>query len=570
MGMPESQGDEDMLREDQKPSYLSQIDITKLACENEPDRLLAILSSQSAWSGVLKEATPTQFRSMLSILSPDHMVGSFARIYRDVHAEDYLPRNGIPKLQDVFRDFRSKIQEIFYNRQKAGHILGLPEYTYILDCARVMGDANLAAQAWTEMQAKGVEPDTTCYNYHMAAKSWEDAFVDTERFNLRIVPWYMINRRAENRNRKRGYRGVSTGPGGTKSQVLDLFYAMTAQGIPPDEESYIHLMVGSAREGDLKSCRNILHQIWGISHGVLEGTQEGGRTAHVFQLESPLRPSAGLIMAIAHCWGINNELPAALRIIDFVSTTYSIPVPRSAWQHLLEWTYVLSYPRFGKWKEENSVGFIPRTSPRDLYGILVSEPYDIRPTMPMINIAVRNSWWRDGLVSMLKYMNLGRQKYQKSNIEFQKAYRRFRAIDGLFRRVQAKDPQASIMVPPTEWYRAKRVWQIKRLVAERDRLMIRRWVKLLLYGRRWNKMSGVHYWEREKLQNCLVDWQEFLPQHTRYKTKEFEIEFEPGVFKSFSLENMFPDIKDYRETGYFVYPERRPVVPEHLLDHRTT
>jgi len=89
------------------------------------------------------------------------------------------------------------------------------------------------------------------------------------------------------------------------------------------------------------------------------------------------------------------------------------------WAELFEWTFVLATRRYGKAKNDGSeLGQLPLASVESLWATMVSEPYNINPTMPMYNRRIRALWKRQMYDEMLVAMQAGRKlhKFQQRRL----------------------------------------------------------------------------------------------------------------------------------------------------------
>ncbi|KAI9049131.1 hypothetical protein LZ554_006979 [Drepanopeziza brunnea f. sp. 'monogermtubi'] len=65
---------------------------------------------------------------------------------------------------------------------------------------------------------------------------------------------------------------------------------------------------------------------------------------------SPFYLSKHFLFIIRHAYGINNNIPVALRLLDYLPRRYHIPVSIDVWEELLEWTFVLTNKKSTKRK----------------------------------------------------------------------------------------------------------------------------------------------------------------------------------------------------------------------------
>jgi hypothetical protein len=145
---------------------------------------------------------------------------------------------------------------------------------------------------------------------------------------------------------------------------------MVESGVPGNEETFCLMITAMGREGDLDSIANILKRVWQIDvEALLAADETSVPSARSYPEDSPFYPSNKLLFTLAHAYGTNNNIPLALRLVDYVSSQYSlpIPIPIEVWNELFQWTYVLSLtPRVLKRSgcqsrmEKKLVDFLPK------------------------------------------------------------------------------------------------------------------------------------------------------------------------------------------------------------------
>lgn len=168
---------------------------------------------------------------------------------------------------------------------------------------------------------------------------------------------------------------------------------MLKDGAVANEESFRIVMTALAREGDLETVQSILHRMWNINvDGLRKGKDEEALKPKYMDPSNPLRPTANLLFTVAHAFGINNDIPIALRLVDFIARHYDLQIPRETWEQLFEWTFVLSLPRTGVKARTDGTreGELPQQAVANLWNTMTGTAYLIKPTMGMYNHLMRN------------------------------------------------------------------------------------------------------------------------------------------------------------------------------------
>lgn len=194
-----------------------------------------------------------------------------------------------------------------------------------------------------------------------------------------------------------------------------LFREMVDAGVAGNAETFCLMMVALGREGDLAGVESILKQVWKLDvNSLVNEDLVPTFTDLACSPDSPFYPTKTLLFTLAHVYGTNNTIPTALRLVDHVSRHYSVEIPREVWSELLQWTFVLSHSRKGLsaadksleiQKGANDIGKLPPKAVYNLWQTMVSEPYNIRPTMQMYNWLIVSLHRRRCWGEMQKYMD---------------------------------------------------------------------------------------------------------------------------------------------------------------------
>lgn len=396
-------------------------DIFQLFEASKPAMVVHAFLGPERYRQVMYSLPGPAFAEALRLLSPGYFVDPYKRLHRYFHPA-VVRGKGFRSLVTVLTEFRAMLEAVAASRRAAGQALGMAEIEHLLECARAMGDADMAAAVWQQMtraQADGnrlVEPNTACYNHYMAVIAWDGTVVSKQKFNVRHTR-FNYHQRARKRQRE-NFRGYRTGPGGARDQVVALFDEMAARGVPMDEDTFVQLMVAASREGDIVGVKRILQSVWGIDVDGLMAGEVDAKTARPLPTSSPLHPTNRLLFAVAHVFCSNNQLAMGLQVVDAVSRAYGVFVHDDTWQELLEWAFVLAQRRFGpptRAKDNQSAAAVTTldTVVR-LYEMAVNPPYKLFPNMIMYNVLVKTAWERQNIGQVLRFMRGGRELFVRS------------------------------------------------------------------------------------------------------------------------------------------------------------
>ncbi len=473
-----------------------------------PHELLPAVLDASQDPGYMKSLPSTTFVEILEVLHPRHFVADFKHIYKDLHPNQ-VEAFRTAEFHNISAAYTSKIREIIARRLHAGRDLEIEEWRSLLQWVAYVGDGVTALDIWIDMVNCKIRPDLICYNFYFMARCWSGASFPLERHRQRVIPKTLQLRqlRETGQSHLQRLRGFQVGPGGLKDEITRMFAVMVNRGIMADAKTFGLLMTALSREGDLQGVKSVLKKVWEIDvDKILEGDQVPVKPRNL-STESPLYPTTDTLYAIAHIYGSNNELPTALRLVDFVSRKYSIAIPPEVWDELLEWAHVLSSPRRALRREDGtSQGQLPLKSVESLWNTMVSAPYNIRPDMRMYNHYCSNLFKRQMLHAMLHQMRAGLALYRVQATEYAEL-RRLHAMSS------AECSEQPNWRDHTKIELSHQKIALGALTEYRNFLMVSRWFRLLLGGRRWGGGSDrVMIWERQELPNAVREFWHFRPR----------------------------------------------------------
>ncbi|GAD96072.1 hypothetical protein AOR_1_1278094 [Paecilomyces variotii No. 5] len=488
--------------------------------DGQPDRVMnAMLDPQ--YREVIAWLPSSVFVEALRILSPAYFIEPYRSIYRHLHMGTVAAKRMKP-LEEIFDEFVYNLAAIIRIRHEAEQALGLAEYKHLLDCARAMGDVELAEATWTDMKDEEIEPDVECYNHYMEAKIWDHAYIGFEKYRLRITPFYYRRRRSYFPTP--GWQGFGTGRRSVRLMVLRIFQEMTEREVPPDETTFVNIFLACCRVGFNKQAEAILKSVWNIDCDLLRDENEPEKipAPAVFDRSSPLHPSERLLFAVAHGFGIINDLQTALRVLDYVSRSYAIPVPENVWYELFERSFVLSRKPYG-----NSVGDYRGRVSYDflttLFDVMTSAPYHVRPSTWVYWKLAKTSWCRSRRREFRAHINDAYDRF----MEVRQQSRQARSVvaEYLTTAAQTEPEGRDLILQSSELAEAVHAYAIQRLVTAQLELTMERLVRLYLIHRRWTGRDNPE-WKWQLLPQMLEEWADFLPTSFFYSAGTGVVSFQ--------------------------------------------
>ncbi|KAH0367388.1 hypothetical protein KCU65_g4713, partial [Aureobasidium melanogenum] len=404
----------------------------------------------------------------------------------------------LPSSYHVIRRYLLDAVQILDQRKKSGRILGVVDYSIILGFARWLGLKDIAVTFWKSMQADNVVPDLRCYNNYLGAIVSNLRHDPDARQNHRVTSFGTEARRKPNLSLR--FAAYHVGIGGIKDSALELHREMLKSEIVPDEETFRLLILGVGREGDLDTVKKLLRQVWRIDVDAIVDGLEEEHSKHELDVlpTSPLHPTPFLVYAVAHVFSINNEIPAALKLVDHISQTYNVKVFDYVWHELLNWTFVLSLPRQAS---KNEQAILPKASVQKLWEVMRNKPYNVRPNMDMYNKLIKSLFRQQRTRDMWHYMCEALPLYEAMRKET-------RYLNKTLHRVlKLSQPVGTL----------EQKYNRSRLNEKASRLFLKRWVRLLLGSMRsWHRVDCSLHWSTRVIPRIILEWKEFMPSNVWY------------------------------------------------------
>ncbi|OJJ51001.1 hypothetical protein ASPZODRAFT_306030 [Penicilliopsis zonata CBS 506.65] len=495
----------------------------KIIRGGQPDQIIHTLADPR-YAELVGSLSQVAFVEVLHLLSPTYFIDPYREIHRPLHPTAVQVKN-CRSLESIFDEFATKLANIVLARRRAGHVLGLAEYTHLLDCARSMGDADMAEVVWQDMQEDGVLPDIRCYNLHMEAKVWDTSYTGREKYRLRMTPYAFRKRRVvfEEAN---GWQGYGTATRSVRRDVMGLFNQMTMSGNEPDETTFATVILASGRVGHVAGVKSVLRHVWNIDMDTL--AEDKGTTSQPpvtpYDRTSPLHPTGRLLFAVAHAFGTNNDISAALQTIGFISRAYNITVPDAVWLELFERAWVLSRPRFGPDAARNAKGQVSSEFLTAVYQTMTADPYNVRPTIEVYHALAKTAWDQSRLAEFQGYMDLAYEAFRETRQQRKTA----RTILERYLNTLAES-SSEALGGLREFADAVNTYHLLRLRTVQHELTIERLARLLLIHDRWMGRDNVA-WEHQLLPRLLETWRDFLPESVTYATRGGVVKFRGRTF----------------------------------------
>ncbi|RPA92733.1 hypothetical protein L873DRAFT_1831002 [Choiromyces venosus 120613-1] len=415
--------------------------------------------------GLTYQLSPGEFSSVLLSLRPRRYLSLRPRHYMDEYG-----RVQVHKTSYTFKEFRSRLKIVTQAMQRHGYRLGIIEYCHLLDCARAGGDLTMADELWRQIVAReDLKPDTWTYNCYVAAKI---GTIATHR-GVRMSQWTMQSRRTVTAKHMRAL-------------ASHMYARMLREAVHPNSMTFDLLVIATSRAGDVGGIKELLMKVWGVNvNGLAKSDNNLGSEPPTVPPDSVLYPTQHTLATFSMCFGANNDIETAIRVVDHLSRRYKVPISLPAWINLLNWTYALTRP---------PARVMPAQSVLEIWEIMKAPPYNVNPTIEMYDYLVRSLIWRQYVSPAEDKMKEAVKIYLgilQRSLDLETKYGNIVGETNLDTTVQEAEVSKEIAVVKRELHRF--------------RSMMRRWVELLILGKGMNTE-----YTRRKVPDIVAGWAHFL------------------------------------------------------------
>lgn len=287
----------------------------------------------------------------------------------------------------------------------------LSDYAIVLKWAGATSDIGAANQIWSEMREDGYADWRHAGLYAEYVKTrWltESLYANHDLARLRLRPLDMY--RSSVRYPRRIVRSLHhIKENMTKLQthrfgqnVSELYFAepltrlfrrrqplmslerrsILRRMIPGEEKLVCAFLKANGRQGRISDSLKLLASCWQIlafrDRETREYRIEGGKDSAPGSAQAP---TAALLDAVVHCFANMGEINLAVKLVDFISKRFCIPVPDKVWSDLLDFARILkTKPARTEWA---TAQFRDKIAKQDttfgIWELCTQEPYNFKP-----------------------------------------------------------------------------------------------------------------------------------------------------------------------------------------------
>jgi hypothetical protein len=333
-----------------------------------------------------KQDDPTYFSSFTTatwaeiwrVLNPQRVFIPLHRIHRSVGTKG--PHVLGYKYVDARRQYMKSLASLLRVRQQHGPPMDIVDYRTLLTYVARIGDEKSARGLWADMKTDGIQPDQTCYIKYMEAIVWdEEARLKQARKSKDTMP----------RTRPQ-FTDIALFRPGVSSEISKLFEEMSAMKVSPDVPTMCVLMTSLARDGEFREATRVLERVWGIDIDAMLQGEEVSDLQRTYPPGSTLHPTPRLFSTVAEVFGLANEVPAGLRVIDYIASQHKMRLPEHTWYQVVRWAWLQARlkPKERRIKTKHGSQISMETVGM-IFDVMASEQYNVVPTMDLYNIAFK-------------------------------------------------------------------------------------------------------------------------------------------------------------------------------------
>ncbi|TKX24940.1 putative mitochondrial ATPase expression protein [Elsinoe australis] len=460
------------------------------------DRLVKILLDEDGVVMVSDEL----FTDALALICSKNVFGDLVRKHGITSGtQAHLMR--VTPMQEVIVDYLRVIDGLVSKRRAIGQKLSSQDYGQVLAASHFVGNDEAARRYWSYMVEDQTAPDMACFNNFLGAHVWNDTLPQF-RTRSRVTSFNMMAR--DNFYAGAPYNNYKIRESGVKELTTKVFGELLKHKYQADEETICHVMVGLAREGDVKGFQKMLSRVWDIDPDRIM-REDDRAPKKTIDPNSSLYPTQRLLYNISFCYSLNNDLPTGLRVIDYISRHFDIAVTDVVWDSLLHWAYVLSRP---KPKDSSDPATLDLDAVYRVWDTMQMAPYEVKPTLSMYDALIKTYWKASRYNDMMATMNEAWTAFADLSENYKQAWTKLEKCT-----TGELDQQAV--------ERAQREVDEIGFMTKWGSIALKQWVKLLLSASRSvNKQVGSP--EGEQFSQIDIPamlgsgWSHFFPQYVGY------------------------------------------------------
>ncbi|KAK2592546.1 hypothetical protein QQS21_009761 [Conoideocrella luteorostrata] len=326
----------------------------------------------------------------------------------------------------------------------------------------------------------------------------------------------------------RGYKG---------HWIRALYY-----GHEVDEELMCTSLIAFARSSSLHSMKTLIFKNY-YDITIDEETDPGN--THIsggaeLPANSPIKPTSRLLNAIVEAFGSISHIPLGMKLVDFVSRRYNIPIPHETWSNLLNWTYLCASKPFKPMRRLHGdfISTVTTTADvREVWNVMTSEPYHVAPKFDDYDIYIKTLLAQRSFGQALALIRSHILPFYQD------------VIDDYEIAVQDEILQNDLGPCPQATHRRNQAELYKDYIHHR----ISSWFDKLLKTASSNKGHRDGAVMKTMIPNLLIEFGDFFPHQIRYRTAQGVVQMDrPEATRRFTWTKQWRETLPQKKAGIHV------------------
>ena len=347
-------------------------------------QLLIALTNASGDEDYIRSIPPTAWTSMLetvgrerwSMLPFHKRQGSLGtRTLRLLHYDFDARKQSLLDLLHLMTQIR----------RLAVCAMSILDYKTLLRINSGLGNPTACRLIWEILHEDGFLPDADCYDYMVKA-----IVFDEDSRSSGVQPFQSLVH-SEHCDDMHFIDQWKKWPNEAYEEVRNLYAKLKAQDIQANVSTECAMMVALARIAKVHDALDILAKRWHLNLPVLIGSAAPPQERDVEPVKPLIPPpDKSVLSAIVEVLGSRNQIPSAVRLIRYFSDRYKIEVSTNHWSVLMQWAYLHARAEARIRRREGRALEANNDVP-DLFEVMTSPPYNVKPTLQMIHIVFKTN-----------------------------------------------------------------------------------------------------------------------------------------------------------------------------------
>lgn len=475
-------------------------------------------------------------------------------------------------VRDHHRQVLRGMQILMAVRTSSQHGLAPADHEVFLRCAGAAVDYQATKSFWNSMAEQGIQESRTSRTWTEFIKSrfmTEPTYYQFDRSRVAVMARDLYSNRTplpmatlkRMDNMRQSINAMKKEPWNRRPDELDedmrrlfrrrmdfrgykghwvraLYY-----GHEMDEELLCASLIAFARSSSLHSIKTLIlknHYDINIDQDPESNPGNPQISGGVdLPAHSPIKPTSKFLNAIVEAFGSMSHIPLGMKLLDFISRRYDIPIPHETWSNLLNWTYLCASKPFKPMRRLHGdfQSTVTTTADvREVWNVMTSPPYNVTPTFDDYDVHIK---------TLLAQRSFGRALTIIRNdiLPFYEA-----VISDYELAVQDEILQNDLGPSPQATHRRNQAQLYKDYVYHR----ISSWFDRLLKTASANRGHRDGAVMKTMIPNLLIEFADFFPHQIRYRTAQGVVQIDrPEAIRRFEWTRHWRETLPSKKAGIY-------------------